>query len=77
MDASPNNTFPMIDKAISELLTDNRTANALRDNTEGLLVAGREPDMSDLRYIKLNKYEQEEMRNKEIAELEDETYAYD
>ena len=77
MDASPNNTFPMIDKAISKPLTDNRTANALRDNTEGLLSAGREPDMSDLRYIKLNKYEQEEMRNKEIAELEDETYAYD
>lgn len=77
MDASLNNTFPMIDKAISEPLTDNRTANALRDNTEGLLAAGREPDMSDLRYIKLNKYEQEEMRNKEIAELEDESYAYD
>lgn len=77
MDASSNNTFPMIDKAISEPLTDNRTANALRDNTEGLLAVGREPDMSDLRYIKLNRYEQEEMRNKEIAELEDETYAYD
>ncbi len=77
MDASSNNTFPMIDKVISEPLTDNRTANALRDNTEGLLAAGREPDMSDLRYIKLNKYEQEEMRDKEIAELEDETYVYD
>lgn len=77
MDASSNNTFPMIDKAISEPLTDNRTAETLKDNAEGLLATGREPDMSDLRYIKLNKYEQEEMRNKEIAELEDETYAYD
>lgn len=68
MDASPNNTFPMIDKAISELLTDNRTANALRDNTEGLLAAGRQPDVSDLRYIKLNKYEQRELAYKELCE---------
>ena len=60
MDVSPNNTFPMLDKVISKPLTDNRTANALRDNTEGLLTAGREPDMSDLRYIKLNEFEQEE-----------------
>lgn len=68
MDASSNNTFPMINKAISEPLTDNRTANALRDNTEGLLAAGREPDMSDLRYIKLNKYEQREQAYKELCE---------
>lgn len=77
MDASSNNMFPMIDKAISEPLTDNRTAETLKHNIEGLIESGRESDVSDLRYIKLNKYEQEEMRNKEIAELEDETYAYD
>ena len=64
MDASSNNMYPMIDKAISEPLTDNRTAKALKDNTEGLLAAGREPDMSHLRYIKLNRFEQEE----ELAE---------
>ena len=60
MDDSEKNMCPMIDKAISESLTDNRTANALRDNTEGLLAAGIEPDMSHLRYIKLNRYEQRE-----------------
>ena len=68
MDALPNNTFPMIDKTISKPLTDNRTANALRDNTEGLLAAGREPDMSDLRYIKLNRFEQREQAYKELCE---------
>lgn len=60
MDASSKNMYPMIDKAISEPLTDNRTANALKDNTEGLLKAGIEPDISHLRYIKLNRFEQEE-----------------
>ena len=68
MDVSSNNTFPMLDKAISEPLTDSRTANALRDNTEGLLAAGREPDISDLRYIKLNKFEQREQTFKELCE---------
>ena len=57
MDVSEKNTFPMLDKAISKPLTDNRTADALKNNTEGLLAAGREPDMSDLRYIKLNRLE--------------------
>lgn len=64
MDASEKNMYPMIDRAISEPLTDSRTADALKDNTEGLLAAGREPDMAHLRYIKLNRFEQEE----ELAE---------
>lgn len=68
MDASSKNMYPMIDKAISEPLTDNRTADALKDNTEGLLKAGIEPDMSHLRYIKLNKYEQRELAYKELCE---------
>ena len=68
MDVSEKNMFPMIDKAISEPLTDNRTADALKDNTEGLLAAGIEPDMAHLRYIKLNRFEQREQAYKELCE---------
>ena len=57
MDASPNNMYPMIDKAISVPLTDNKVADDLKDNVEGFLEANREPDMALLRYIKLNQYE--------------------
>lgn len=43
-------------------LTNRKTAEALRSNAEGLRKAGIEPDISDLRYIKLAEYENEEER---------------
>ena len=43
-------------------LTDKRTAEALRDNAEGLIAKGVKPAIDDLRYIKLADYENEEER---------------
>lgn len=43
-------------------LTDSKVAECLRSNIEGLRKAGIEPDISDLRYIKLAEYENEEER---------------
>ena len=43
-------------------LTDRKTAAELKRNCEGLQAAGIEPSMSDLRYIKLAEYENEEER---------------
>lgn len=40
-----------------ERLTDKELAKALKINCEGLKRAGIEPNMSDLRYIKLAEYE--------------------
>lgn len=45
-------------------LTDRKVAEELEHNIEGLQKAGIEPDISDLRYIKLAKYENEEERKK-------------
>lgn len=51
-------------------LTDQRTAEALKHNAEGLIEKGFEPSISDLRYIKLAEYEENEPKvQKEIAEL--------
>lgn len=41
-------------------LTDRELAKALKSNCEGLKRAGIEPNMSDLRYIKLAEYENRE-----------------
>lgn len=43
-----------------ERLTDRRTAENLKSNTEGLIKAGVEPSVLDLRYIKLAEYENAE-----------------
>lgn len=40
-----------------ERLTDKELAKAIKSNCEGLKRAGIEPNMSDLRYIKLAEYE--------------------
>lgn len=40
-----------------ERLTDKELAKSLKSNCEGLKRAGIEPNMSDLRYIKLAEYE--------------------
>lgn len=45
-----------------ERLTDRELAKALKSNCEGLKRAGIEPNMSDLRYIKLAEYENREER---------------
>lgn len=47
-------------------LTDRKVAADLKRNCEGLQAAGIEPNMSDLRYIKLAEYEDAE----EIREIE-------
>lgn len=44
-------------------LTDKKTAADLKHNVEGLQAAGVEPNISDLRYIKLAEYENREERN--------------
>lgn len=43
-------------------LTDHKTAENLRHNIEGLKKVGIEPEISDLRYIKLAAYEDDEER---------------
>lgn len=40
-----------------ERLTNKKTAADLKRNVEGLQAAGVEPNISDLRYIKLAEYE--------------------
>ena len=40
-----------------ERLTNRKTATDLKRNVEGLRAKGIEPNMSDLRYIKLAEYE--------------------
>lgn len=45
-----------------ERLTDRKTAAALKKNADGLKSKGIEPNMSDLRYIKLAEYENREER---------------
>ena len=45
-----------------ERLTDRELAKALKSNCEGLKRAGIEPNMSDLRYIKLAEHENREAR---------------
>lgn len=47
-----------------ERLTDRKTAADLKRNCEGLRKKGIEPNMSDLRYIKLAEYENEEERER-------------
>lgn len=41
-------------------LTDRRTAEQVRENIEGLIAAGVEPSVSDVRYVKLAEYEDKE-----------------
>jgi hypothetical protein len=43
-------------------LTDSRVAEDLKRNVKGLQKAGIEPDISDLRYIRLAAYEDAEER---------------
>lgn len=47
-----------------ERLTDRKTAADLKSNADGLRAAGLEPNMSDLRYIKLAEYENREERER-------------
>ena len=47
-----------------ERLTDRKTAAALKKNADGLKSKGIEPNISDLRYIKLAEYENREEREK-------------
>lgn len=57
-------------------LTDKRTAEALKQNCEGLIRAGIQPDRMYLEYIKLAEYEnREEDREKVICSYDpDEWY---
>lgn len=48
-------------------LTDRKTAEALRNNAEGLSAKGIDVPIDDLRYIKLARYEDEEERKQAIA----------
>lgn len=48
-------------------LTDRDTAEALRANAEKLLSKGMHVDISDLRYIKLADYEDEQERREMIS----------
>lgn len=41
-------------------MTDRKLASELKRNAEGLIKAGIEPSISDLRYIKLAEYENKE-----------------
>ena len=43
-----------------ERLTDRRTAQQVRENIKGLIAAGVEPSVSDVRYVRLADYENKE-----------------
>ena len=51
-----------------ERLTDRRTAEAVRENIEGLIAAGVEPSVSDVRYVKLAEYEDKEEEENDCYE---------
>lgn len=57
-----------IDEKLSPRLTDRETANALRDNIEGLLKHGMDKEVSilDLSYVKLAEYEN---RDEDLARV--------
>lgn len=57
-----------IDEKLSVRLTDKETANALRNNIEGLLKAGMDSEVSvmDLSYVKLAEYEN---RDEDLAKV--------
>lgn len=42
---------------VDDRLTDDRTAKSIADNARGLIDADRDPDLSDLRYIRLAQFE--------------------
>jgi hypothetical protein len=49
-------------------LTDKRTAEALKQNADGLMAKGFDVPIDDLRYIKLAEYENEEERKERSDE---------
>lgn len=55
-----------------ERLTDRKTAADLKRNCDGLKAAGIEPNISDLRYIKLAEYENREEQVREAWNRSDE-----
>ena len=51
-------------------LTDQKTTETLKRNAKALIEKGFEPSISDLRYIKLAEYEENEpLIRQELAEL--------
>ena len=48
-------------------LTDRRTAEQVRENIEKLRAAGVEPSVSDVRYVRLADYENEEERRERTS----------
>ena len=55
---------------VRKRLTDQRTAEALKHNAKALMEKGFEPSVSDMIYIKLAEYEENEPKvQKELAEL--------
>lgn len=46
-----------ISRLLANRLTDRKVAEDLRTNIEGLAKAGIEPDMANLRYVKLAEFE--------------------
>lgn len=48
-------------------LTDKRTAEALKQNADGLKAKGFDVPIDDLRYIKLAEYENEEERRERTS----------
>ena len=50
-----------------ERLTDSRTAEAVRENIEKLRAADDEPSVSDVRYVRLAEFENEEERKERTS----------
>ena len=59
--------------SIMERLTDDKVADNLKENIEGLQAIGYEPDMSNLRYVRLNEYERTGYTPEEVIAIRDET----
>lgn len=57
--------YPLTKELLGDRLTNNKCAQDILDNTEGLLSAGMAASISDLRYIKLALLEQEKDKNLE------------
>ncbi len=62
-----DNAIIKLENELCKRLTDNRTAEALERIIKGLILAGREPALSDLRYLKLNHFEQIEQQTSDVV----------
>lgn len=58
--------------SIMKRLTNDKVADNLKENIKGLQAIGYEPDMSNLRYVRLAEYERTGCTPEEVIAIRDE-----